>query len=351
MPNNANSINAANDITAANNANAVTAADTVTVEMVLDAYEKNRPHVKRTPLLRSELLEELFGGAEIYLKAENLQYTGSFKVRGVTNKMLSLSKDELARGVAAASSGNHAQAVAYMASKLGASAVIVMPTNAPVSKIEGTKKYGAKIVLHGLTGEEREIKCDELVREYGYSLVHPFADTLLIAGHGTLAVEAAEQIREIAGKDFDEIVIPCGAGSIVSGIGVAAKRYMSGTVVTAVEPSAVPRFTVSFKENRPVTVEMGNTIADGLRVGRAEPINYSLIREYADNLLTVDDTSIRRATREIITRGKIVAEPSAAVGIAAALDGKIDTSAGRRICFVISGGNMDAATLADILNG
>ena len=330
--------------------NTVSTAPTVTIEMIRAAYENNRPHVRRTPLLRAEALEELFGGAEIYLKPENLQYTGSFKVRGVTNKMLSLSREELARGVAAASSGNHAQAVAYMASRLGAKSVIVMPENAPAAKVDGAKKYGADIILYGLTGEEREQKCLELVRERNYSLVHPYADALLIAGHGTLALEAAEQIREAANGDFDEIVIPCGAGSIVSGIGVAVKNATPGTVVTAVEPAAVPRFTVSLAQNRPLTVKMGDTIADGLRVGTAEPINFALVRDNVDNLLTIGEAPIRRAMREIIMRAKIVAEPSACVGLAAALDGRIDMGAGRKICFVISGGNMDAYTLADILS-
>jgi threonine dehydratase len=251
--------------------------DTVTIGMILDAYSNNRQYVKKTPLIRAEMLEELFDGAEIYLKPENLQYTGSFKVRGVTNKMLSLSGAELARGVASASSGNHAMAVAYMSARLGVKSVIVMPENAPAVKIEGAKKYGAEIVLYGFTGDDREQKCDELIRKHNYCLVHPFADTILIAGHGSLAIEAADQMREIMScreedgtaccgndettccgkddtprrgndetpprngkndmpsrRDFDEIVIPCGAGSIVSGIAVAAKNYMPGTLVTAV---------------------------------------------------------------------------------------------------------------------
>ena len=326
-----------------------TYSDSVTMDMILAAYEETRPFVKRTPLIRVEKLERLFGGAEIYLKLENLQYTGSFKVRGVANKMLSLSPEELSRGVAAASSGNHAQAVAYIASRLGVEAVIVMPEDAPGAKIDGTKEYGAEVLLCGLTVAEREQKCDELVERFGYSMIHSFSDARLIAGHGALAIEAVEQMRQAAGRDFNEIVIPCGAGAIVSGAAVAVKNRAPEALVTAVEPAAVPRFTASLKENRPVTVEMGVTIADGLRVNRTDPINYHLIREYADRVLTVGEATIKRAVCETVMRANILAEPSACVGIAAALEGKIDTAAGRAICFVISGGNMDAGMLAKIL--
>lgn len=323
-------------------------ADSVTIEMIMQAYADISAHVKRTPLIRAEKLEELFDGAEFYLKLENLQHTGSFKVRGVANKMLNLSKEELARGVTAASSGNHAQAVAYMASQLGTKATIVMPENAPKNKVEGAQSYGAEIVLYGLTGEDRDFKCNELIEKHDFCLVHSHIDPLLIAGHATAAVEIAEQIHS-RGVGFDEIVLPCGAGSLVSGASVAFKKLMVDARTTAVEPAAVPRFTQSLKENRPAIVEMGRTIADGLRVSKAEPINYELIRDYVDCLLTIDEESIARAVKEVALRSKMVAEPSACVGIAAAFAGKIDTRTGRRLCFFISGGNVDARTLAGIL--
>lgn len=322
----------------------------VTIEMIMKAYANMGTYVKRTPLIRSENLERLFAGGEVYLKLENLQYTGSFKVRGVANKMSSLSKEELARGVTAASSGNHAQAVAYMASRLGAKATIVMPKNAPKAKVEGARSYGAEVVLYGYTGEERDFKCEELIKTHGFCLIHSHTDPLVIAGHASAAVEIAEQAPHLQGGGFDEIVLPCGAGSLVSGAALAAKKLMPHIRITAVEPAAVPRFTQSLQQNRAVTVEMGKTVADGLRVSKAEPINYALIRDYTDNLLTIDEESIMSAVKEIILRGKIVAEPSACVGIAAALAGKINMSAGRKICFVITGGNADAQILAEILN-
>ena len=314
---------------------------------VMQAKVRIQDYVKKTPLIRAEKLEELFNGAEIWLKLENLQYTGSFKVRGVANKMLSLSKEELSRGVTAASSGNHAQAVSYMAAKLGAKATIVMPENAPKAKVAGAKGYGAEVILCGFTGEDRDKKCNELIAERGLCLVHSHMDPYVITGHGTAAVEAWEQME----GHMDEMVLPCGAGSLTSGAAFAMKQIAPDVTVTAVEPAAVPRFTESLKAGKAVTVTMGQTIADGLRVSKAEDINFRLIRDNVDHLLTIEENYIEQAVKEVALRAKITAEPSACVGIAAALAGKIDTSKGRKICFVISGGNVDATLYTKLLLG
>lgn len=311
---------------------------------VMMAKRRIQDYARVTPLIRAEGLEKLFGGAEVWLKLENLQHTGSFKVRGVANKMLSMTEDERKRGVTAASSGNHAQAVSYMARMLGTKAVIVMPENAPRTKVSGAKGYGAEVVLCGFTGEDRDRKCEELIRDYGYCLVHSHIDPYVIAGHGTAAVEAWEQCG-----GFDEIVVPCGAGSLTAGAAFAIKQIDSGVCVTAVEPEQVPRFTESLRAGHPVTVEMGTTIADGLRVSKAEEINYRLIRDHVDHLLTIDEDHISRAMKEVALLGKITAEPSACVGIAAAMTGRIDTRPGRKICFVITGGNIDASMLQQAL--
>ena len=318
----------------------------LTLSDVTGARRRIAGFVKKTPLIRAEKLEELFNGAEIYLKCENFQYTGSFKVRGVANKMLSLSPAELAKGVTAASSGNHAQAVSYISGKLGAKACIVMPENAPKAKVAGAKGYGAEVVLCGFTGEDRDKKCNELIAEKGYSLVHSHMDPYVICGHGTVALDVYEEM----GGDLDELVLPCGAGSLTSGAALAMTGLDKAVKVSAVEPAAVPRFTESIRAGKAVTVEMGDTIADGLRVSKAEDINYALIAEYVDDLMTIDEEHIRQAVKELALRGKIIAEPSACVGIAAALAGKIDTSAGRKIVFVISGGNVDASLYTELLN-
>ena len=318
----------------------------LTLTDVTTARKRIAPYIVETPVIRAYKLEPLFNGAEIYLKLENLQCTGSFKVRGVANKMLNLSGEELKKGVTAASSGNHAQAVSYVSNRMGVDACIVMPVNAPVSKVEGTRGYGAEVVLCGYTGEDRDQKCQELIRERGYSLVHSHMDPYVITGHGTVALEVYDQMK----GNFDEIVFPCGAGSLTSGGAMAMKLLDDTITVTAVEPAEVPRFTESCKAGQAVTVQMGQTIADGLRVSKAEVINYDLIAGNVDHLLTIDEDSIARAVKEVVTRAKVVAEPSGCVGIAAALAGKIDTSAGRKIVFVISGGNIDTSMLTDLVN-
>lgn len=318
----------------------------IVIADVMQAKVRIKDYVKETPLIRAEKLEELFDGAEIWLKLENMQYTGSFKVRGVANKMLSLTEEELARGVTAASSGNHAQAVSYIASKLGAKAAIVMPENAPKAKVAGAKGYGAEVVLYGFTGEDRDFKCNELIAERGLCLVHSHMDPYVITGHATVAVEAWEQM----GGEMDEIILPCGAGSLTSGASFAMKQLAPQVTVTAVEPAEVPRFTESLKAGKPVTVTMGQTIADGLRVSKAEEINYCLIRDNVDNLLTIEESYIEQAVKEVALRAKITAEPSSCVVIAAALAGKIDTSKGRKLCFVISGGNVDADLYSKLIS-
>ncbi len=193
----------------------------LSMQQITQAAAVIAPYVKTTPLIRAEKLEALFDGAEVWLKLENLQHTGSFKLRGVANKMLSLTTEELARGVTAASSGNHAQAVSYMAAKLGTHAAIVMPENAPQAKVDGARGYGAEVIQYGFTGEDRDFKCNELIAQHGYSLVHSHVDPYVIAGHATAATEALGQME---GK-VDAVVMPCGAGSLTSG----AARAVKGT--------------------------------------------------------------------------------------------------------------------------
>ncbi|GAA0715067.1 threonine ammonia-lyase [Paraclostridium ghonii] len=314
---------------------------------VLQAKSRINDYVKKTPLIRANNLEKMFKGAQIWLKLENMQHTGAFKIRGVANKMLSLSEEELANGVTAASSGNHAQAVAYMAKSLNTKATIVMPENAPIAKIEGAKGYGASVVLYGFTGQDRDMKCDELIKENKYCLVHSHMDPLVITGHATVAVEAWEQMN----GQMDEIIVPCGAGSLASGTAFAMKQIDPTIKVTGVEPASVPLFTESIKENKAITVEMGQTIADGLRISKAEDINFNLIRDNIDKVEIVSESSIAQAVKEIALKEKFTVEPSACVGLAALLENKIDTSKGRNICIVITGGNIDASLYSDILLG
>lgn len=316
------------------------------VSDVFQAKKRIKDYVKVTPLVRAENLEKMFNGAEIWMKLENMQYTGAFKLRGVSNKMLTTPKEELQKGVTAASSGNHAQAVSYMAQQLGIKATIVMPENAPKAKIKGAKGYGAEVVLAGFTGQDRDEKCAELIKEHGYCLVHSHMDPAVIIGHGTVAIEILEQMNE----DIDELIVPCGAGSLASGASFAIKGVNPDIKVTAVEPKEVPLFTEALKANKALTVEMGQTIADGLRISKAEEINFEMIRSNVDKVVAVDEKSIEEAVKLVGLKEKILAEPSACVGIAALLENKIDTSKGRRICIAITGGNVDASLYAQLIN-
>lgn len=233
-----------------------------------------------------------------------------------------------------------------MAQQLGVKATIVMPENAPKAKIAGAKGYGAEVVLAGFTGQDRDKKCAELIEEHGYCLVHSHMDPAVIIGHGTVAIEALEQMN----GEMDEFIMPCGAGSLTSGGSFAIKGVDPSIKVTAVEPKEVPLFTEALKADKALTVEMGQTIADGLRISKAEEINFEMIRDNVDTVVAVEEASIAEAVKLLGLKEKILAEPSACVGIAAMLENKIDTSAGRRICIVITGGNVDASLYAELIN-
>ena len=309
-------------------------------EDVLQAAKTIEGKVERTPVMRALGLERFFAGAEIYLKLENLQRTGSFKLRGATYKMSSLTPRQISAGVVAASSGNHAQAVAWAATALGVKSTIVMPVDAPRIKLERTKLFGAEVVLCGTTGDEREQKAREIAAKTGATFVSSHADPYVIAGQGTIALELLEQAGAL-----DEIVTPCGAGGLVSGVLLAAKGGPGPVAVTAVEPQGVPRFGESLLAGRPVTVPMGQTLADGLRVSKAEEINFEVIRRYGPRMVRQDDAHIKEMVNRVLTEQKVLAEPSSVIGLAAALEGKVDMSRGRKVAFIITGGNVDTGFL------
>lgn len=307
----------------------------VKFQQVLDAYENIKSYVKKTPMIRAEKLDELVG-AKVYLKLENLQITGSFKLRGATNKVLNLSEAERERGIVAASSGNHAQAAAYIAAQLGVKSTIVMPEDAPKTKVDATASYGATIVKAGFTGLDRDAKAEELIEENGYVLVHSHADPDIIAGQGTVAIEILEEV-----SDIDYIIVPCGAGGLISGVSLAAKSIKNDVKIIGVEPENVARYSASLEEGHATSVAMGKTIADGLRVSTAKDLNYRMIKTYTDELVTIDDESIKVALKSIVFGSKVMIEASAAVGVAAAIAGKLPIMKDDKVCFVMSGGNID----------
>ena len=260
--------------------------------------------VRRTPVLRGDKLDALFG-AEVYFKPENLQLTGSFKIRGAMNKILSLSDEERAKGIIASSSGNHAQGVAYAAKMLGIKATLVLPENAPKSKIEGTRALGAEVVLHGFDSIQRYKKLYEIKAEKGYTLVHSFNDPELIAGQGTSGLEIIEDI-----PDVDTVVVPLGGGGLLAGVATAIKETRSSVRIVAVEPESIQRYAESRKAGKPVEVPMGATLADGLMITMTGEHTYPLIDKYVDEIVPASDEFIRKALMEIVFKSKLLVEPS-----------------------------------------
>ena len=301
------------------------------------------PHIVRTPLLRVPALAEA-QGCQDYLKHEGFQAIGAFKIRGALNKALSLSEEELGRGLVCASSGNHAQGVAYAAHKLGAQAVIVMPTNANPVKLAGVQRWGGQVELVGTLSSQREERAAQLVREQGMVEIHPYADPFVAAGQGTLALEVLEDL-----PDASLIAAPIGGGGLISGIATAVKGAAPQVRTVGVEPAGAPRYTRSRAEGRPVQLESVQTIADGTRTDHANPDNFAVIQARVDELYTVEDRWIEEAMRLLMTAAKVIAEPSSVLPVAAALCGALPVRPEDKAVFVLSGGNADPALLARLL--
>lgn len=315
----------------------------ISLKDIKSAKERIENHVIRTPLLRIPALDDLLG-CQVYLKAETLQYTGSFKLRGATNKLLALSEIEKKSGVVCASSGNHAQGVACAAKNLDIDAVIVMPENCNRVKLEGAKKFGAKVILEGTQSSQREAKALELVKDENRVLVHPYDDDYIRAGQGTIGLEILEDA-----PDMDVIVVPIGGGGLISGVSVAAKGIKPSIKIIGVEPAGASRYGLSRQAQMPVQLEKVDTIADGTRTDTANPMSYDLIEKYVDNLYSVDDECIRSAMKLSVADAKIVAEPSSVMGIAAGLSQQLSVKSTDKVCFVITGGNTDLSLLRQVL--
>ena len=301
------------------------------------------PHIVRTPLLRVPALDEALG-CQVYLKHEGFQAIGAFKIRGALNKALSLSEEELGRGLVCASSGNHAQGVAYAAHKLGAQAVIVMPTNANPVKLAGVQRWGGQVELVGTLSSQREERAAQLVREQGMVEIHPYADPFVAAGQGTLALEVLEDL-----PDASLIAAPIGGGGLISGIATAVKGAAPQVRTVGVEPAGAPRYTRCRAEGCPVQLESVQTIADGTRTDHANPDNFAVIQARVDELYTVEDRWIEEAMRLLMTAAKVIAEPSSVLPVAAALCGALPVRPEDKAVFVLSGGNADPALLARLL--
>ncbi len=296
----------------------------------------------RTAVVRSRLLDAM-AGRSLFLKCENLQRGGSFKIRGATNKLLSLTDEERKRGVVAFSSGNHAQAVALASRELGVDAVIVMPEDAPAAKVAATEAYGARIVRYDRMRDDREVVAREFVDREGRMLVPPYDDPAIIAGQGTAALELLDEVESL-----DVVVVPVGGGGLLAGTATAVSGRSPETDVFGVEPDTANDFQLSLEEGVRVTTPPSPTIADGARPQTPGVLTFPIVRERAAGILLVPDSELIRAMRELLTYTKMLVEPTGALGVAAVLSGALPERYSR-VGIVLSGGNVDLAALAGFL--
>ena len=310
----------------------------LTLEMIQQAQGALRGIARRTPLDPAPKL-----GENIYIKAETLQLTGAFKLRGAYNKILSLTPEEAARGVIACSAGNHAQGIALSATRLGIRSVICMPAGAPISKVEATRAYGAEVVLVPGVYDDAAREAERLTKEHGYTFAHPFNDPYVIAGQGTIGLEILEQL-----PDVSQVVVPIGGGGLISGIAYAIKHLKPSCRVIGVQAGGAASMEQSNPQGRPVELGSVATIADGIAVKRPGDLTFQLCREYVDEIVTVREDEIASAILALMEVQKTVAEGAGATPVAACMFKKVDTTAGKTVC-VVSGGNVDVTTLSRVI--
>lgn len=312
--------------------------------MKLQDFTTAREHLQKvllpTHLIYSPIFSEESGN-QIYIKPENLQKTGAFKIRGAYNKINKLTEEEKKRGVIASSAGNHAQGVAYAARELGIKAVIVMPKTTPLIKVQSTKKYGAEVVLYGDVYDDAYQKAKELEAQEGYVFVHPFDDIDVLEGQGTIALEILEEM-----PDAEVIVVPIGGGGLISGIAAAAKMIKPDIKIIGVEPSGAASATEALIKNKVVTLPEANTIADGTAVKRIGDLTFNCIKQYVDEVVTVDDYELTEAFLLLAEKHKIIAENSGILPLAAL---KKLTERDKKVVPVVSGGNIDVLMISSMI--
>jgi threonine dehydratase len=314
----------------------------ISLDEIKQAQEAISKLARCTPLEYSTSLTNLTGN-EIYLKAENLQKTGSFKIRGAYNKIRLLSPEERKKGVLAASAGNHAQGVAYAASFAGIKSTIVMPETAPLTKISATKSYGAEVVLHGENYDDAYQKADEIRAETGQIFIHAFNDPAVISGQGTLGLEIFAQL-----PDVDVVLAPIGGGGLIAGTALALKELNPRIKLIGVQAAGAPAMYLSKQLDKLHYLKSVSTIADGIAIKRPGDLTFEIIRRYVDDILTVDDEEISSAILFLLERAKLVVEGAGAVGVAALIHGKLAVR-GKKIAVVLSGGNIDVNIVSRII--
>ena len=311
------------------------------IQDFITAKEKLSKVLLKTSLIQSPIFSKEAGN-EVYIKPENLQKTGSFKIRGAYNKITNLSDEEKKKGVIASSAGNHAQGVAYGAKESGIKAVIVMPKSTPLIKVESTKQYGAEVVLHGDVYDDAFKKAKELEEKEGYIFVHPFDDEDVIYGQGTIALEILEELPET-----DIILVPIGGGGLISGIACAAKILKPEIKIIGVEPDGAASAYEAIKEDKVVELKEANTIADGTAVKKIGNITFEYIKKYVDEIITVSDYELMEAFLLLVEKHKIIAENSGILSLAALKKLK---EKNKKVVSVVSGGNIDVLMISSMIN-
>ncbi len=312
----------------------------LTLDKVYHAAYVLKDVVRKTSLISSPKINP---DCKLYLKTENLQVTGSFKVRGAGYKIASLSDEEKARGVIACSAGNHAQGVALAAQKYGIKSVICLPDGAPISKVEATKSYGAEVVMVPGVYDDAYNRALSLRDEMGYTFVHPFDDEDVIAGQGTIALEILDELDEL-----DAVVVPIGGGGLISGVAYTLKQLKPSVKVYGVQASGAPSMFNSIKKGRKERLDAVSTIADGIAVKEPGDNTYALVSKYVDDIVTVSEGEISSAILALIEQHKMIAEGAGAVAVAAVMFGKVPVK-GKKVVALLSGGNIDVTILSRVI--
>ncbi|MFG1499721.1 threonine ammonia-lyase [Halobacteriovorax sp. XZX-3] len=315
----------------------------VTLSDIQDARLAIENRIIKTPLTYSTTLSEKFD-CQVYLKLENLQLTGAYKIRGALNRLSKLTKEEKDKGVIASSAGNHAQGVALAAKQLGIQATIVMPESTPLAKIQGTKKFGAEVILHGNFYDDAYQKALEIQRESGQVFIHPFNDKDIIAGQGTIGLEIFDEL-----PDVDLVAIPIGGGGLISGISTALKESGSRAKIVGVEAVEMPAMKTSIEQDKIVTIDKRKTIADGIAVTTVLENTFNTVKKYVDEIVTVKETEISHAIVTLLEYEKVLCEGAGATSVAALLYDQFKDIKGKTVVLVVSGGNIDLNILDRII--
>ena len=313
----------------------------LTLDNVYKASRVLKGVIRQTDMIYAPNIKK---GANIYLKTENLQVTGSFKIRGSYYKISQLSDKEKENGVIACSAGNHAQGVALAATKNGIKSIICLPDGAPISKVEATKRYGAEVCMVKGVYDDAYNKAIELRDKEGYTFIHPFNDPDVIAGQGTIGLEIIEQLPEV-----DIVVVPIGGGGLISGVAYTIKQINPNCKVYGVQSIGPPSMDTSIKKEKITTLSKVQTIADGIAVKTPGDYTYELVKKYVDGIITVTDDEIALAILTLLEQQKLISEGAGAVPVAAVLANKIPDIKGKNVCCLVSGGNIDVTILSRVI--